>query len=269
MLYGAILGDIIGSVYEFDNGDKSRDFPLLTDYSTFTDDTVMTIAIAEAVIKFKKENHHLDDFADLVIDSMKKWGQKYPNAGYGYRFYNWVLSDDRKPYGSWGNGAAMRISPVAYMDNHRGNIKDYAEITTFVTHNHPSAIEAAVAEVDMIFYAREKKSKERLREIAESKYGKLKTLDEIRPTYYHQEDCMNTMPEAFECFLESKDYESCIRNVMYIGGDTDTLGAIAGAIAEAYYGIPEDLIKECRRRLPEDMLRVIDEFEEYFANNKE
>lgn len=268
MLYGAILGDIIGSAYEFDNGNKSRVFPLFSPASTFTDDTVMTIAIAQAAIKWKKESLRPDEFKEAVIDSMKKWGKLYPDAGYGFRFFSWVLGEDRKPYNSWGNGAAMRVSPCAYMDNHSGNIKDFAEISAAVTHNHPEGIKAARAEAEMIYEAKQHKSKEELREIAEHYYGKLKTLDEIRPTYKHREDCMHTMPEAFECFLESNDFESCIRNVMYIGGDTDTLGAIARAIAEAYYGIPEELIGKCRNRLPQAMLDVIDEFEELFKDNK-
>ena len=265
MLYGAILGDIIGSIYEFKNSERTRDFPLFSLKSRFTDDTVMTIAIADALLQYSKENNK--DFKELVIDSMKKWGKMYPNAGYGFRFYNWVLGKKREPYSSWGNGSAMRASSVAWAysptDKEWSNkAKESAE----VTHNHPEGIKGAVSLVEAIQLARLKKSKEEIRKTIEEKYNYdlSKTLDEIRPTYKHAEDCMNTMPVAFECFLESEDFESCIRNVMYVGGDTDTLGAIAGAIAEAYYGIPNNLIEECRKRLPECMLDVIDEFEATF-----
>lgn len=277
MLYGAILGDIIGSVYEFDNGDKSRDFPLFSDWSRFTDDTVMTIAVADALLQYDKAqsiDYQSANYKEILIDSMKKWGKKYPNAGYGYRFFNWVLGEDRKPYGSWGNGSAMRVSPVAwtFVPWAVNGYYLFAQWTAEVTHNHSEGIKGATSLVAAIQYARMKKTKDEIKELLEGfyHYDLSKTLDEIRPTYRHVEDCMNTMPAAFECFLESEDYESCIRNVMYIGGDTDTLGAIAGAVAEAYYGIPDELIKECRKRLPSEMLEIIDEFEKYFyEKNKE
>lgn len=267
MLYGAILGDIIGSVYEFNNGDKTRDFPLFTALSRFTDDTVMTIAVADALIQYKKDQNI--NYKEVLIDSMKKWANKYPNAGYGYRFYSWVLGDDRKPYGSYGNGAAMRVSPVAWAfePSDTNGWHNIAIETTTITHNHREGIKAATSLTEAIEYARTHKSKEEIRKMIEElyQYDLSNTLDDIRLTYTHVEDCMNTMPQAFECFLESEDFESCIRNVMYIGGDTDTLGAIAGAIAEAYYGIPEKLIDECRKRIPREMVDVIDEFEDLFA----
>lgn len=261
-MLGAIAGDIVGSVYEWDNI-KTKDFPLFREDCFFTDDTVMTCAVAEAIMNGGER----DDF----IDAMKKYGEMYPNAGYGGRFSYWLASDTREPYNSFGNGSAMRVSPCAWvMDcgfcartgTWPSNGRARAILSAEVTHNHPEGIKGAMATVDAIFMNRfnfggyygdyEKpindnpaKCKRRLKVHIEKAYGYdlSRTLDEIRPTYNFNETCQGTVPEAIIAFLESSDFEDAIRNAISLGGDSDTLAAITGSIAEAAYGIP-DWIKE-------------------------
>lgn len=263
-MYGAIIGDIIGSRFEFDRGNKSKDFKLFTSESDFTDDTVMTVAVAEALMDAGPD---ADEKAvkEAVIRSMKKWGQKYPYAGYGARFINWVLTDDPEPYGSYGNGSGMRVSSVGWLYDSLERIREVARWTAEVSHNHPEGIKGAESVAAAIFMARTGSSKDEIKAYIEEEFGYdlSRTLDDIRPNYQHVEDCMHTMPEAFECFLESESYEDCIRNVMYIGGDTDTLGAIAGAIAEAKWAVPEEIIAQAKDYLPRDISDVIGRFTQY------
>lgn len=263
-MLGAIIGDIVGSVYEWNNI-KTKDFPLFRDDCFFTDDTVMTIATADALMKGGQP----DDF----IDSYKKWGRLYPGAGYGSRFGRWIFSDDREPYNSWGNGSAMRVSPCAWLMDcgfcartgmWPSNGRERAKLSAEVTHSHPEGIKGALAVTDAIFMCRfyaggygddmGNPIKERLnleqykiqiREHIESEYGYdlSKPLDEIRPTYRFNESCQDTVPQAITAFLESKDFEDAIRNAISLGGDSDTLAAITGSIAEAAYGVP-DWIKD-------------------------
>ena len=260
-MYGAIIGDIIGSRFEFDRGNKTRDFKLFTSESDFTDDTVMTIAVAEALMDV---GPNADEKAvkSAVIRSMKKWGKKYPYAGYGARFIDWVLTDDPEPYGSYGNGSGMRVSSVGWLYDSLERTREIARWTADVSHNHPEGIKGAESVAAAIFMARTGVSKDEIQDYIEEEFGYdlSRTLDDIRPGYQHVEDCMHTMPEAFECFLEAESYEDCIRNVMYIGGDTDTLGAIAGAIAEAFWGVPVSIIAEAKERLPADIQAVLNRF---------
>ncbi|MBR3248181.1 MAG: ADP-ribosylglycohydrolase family protein [Clostridiales bacterium] len=260
-MIGAMIGDIVGSRFEFDRGDKSRDFELFTKRCYFTDDTVMTAAVAEALMDSGKDADEMTVKSNL-IRSMKKWGQKYPDAGYGGRFISWVLSEDPKPYGSYGNGSGMRVSPAGWFYDTIERTREVARWTAKVTHNHPEGIKGAESTAAAIFLARNGASKEEIKRYIEDEFGYdlSRTLDEIRPTYGHVEDCMRTMPEAFECFLEAESYEECLRNVMYIGGDTDTLCAIAGAIAEAFWGIPQEIISNGKAYLPEDILNVVKRF---------
>ncbi|MCD7828016.1 MAG: ADP-ribosylglycohydrolase family protein, partial [Clostridiales bacterium] len=251
-MLGAIIGDIVGSVYEFNNI-KTKDFPLFRPDCIFTDDTVMTVAVAEAVMNGGER----DDF----IDSMKKYGRMYPDAGYGGKFRIWLSSEGREPYNSFGNGSAMRVSPCAWIadcgagagmsENDRRCVKLSAE----VTHNHPEGVKGAMATADAIFMCRRyfggycgdnedpvngnpAEFKKRLKEYIEKEYGYdlSRTLDEIRPTYRFNETCQKTVPEAIIAFLESTDFEDAIRNAVSLGGDSDTLAAITGSIAEAAYG---------------------------------
>ena len=260
-MYGAIIGDIIGSRFEFDNGSKTREFELFTKECDFTDDTVMTIAVAEALLNAGTDADEKTIKTEL-IRSMKKWGKKYPHAGYGARFIGWVLSDDLEPYGSYGNGSGMRVSPVGWLYDSLERTREVARWTAEVTHNHPEGIKGAESTAAAIFMARNGASKDEIKDyiVREFGYDLNRSLDEIRPGYYHIEDCMRTMPEAFECFLEANSYEECIRNVIYIGGDTDTLGAIAGAVAEAFWGIPESIVTEAKEFIPEDIDAVISRF---------
>lgn len=260
-MYGAIIGDVVGSRFEFDRGSKSREFSLFTKECDFTDDTVMTAAVAEALLDSGRDADGKTVKANL-IRSMKKWGQKYPHAGYGARFIDWVLTDDPEPYGSFGNGSAMRVSPAGWLYDTIERTREVARWTAEVSHNHPEGIKGAESAASAIFMARHGASKEEIRDyiIKEFGYDLSRTLDEIRPGYSHVEDCMRTMPEAFECFLEAESYEDTLRNVMYIGGDTDTLGAIAGAVAEAFWGIPDKIIDEGMNFISRDILDVVFRF---------
>ena len=261
-MYGAITGDIIGSQFEFDRGNKSREFELFGKNCEYTDDTVMTVAVAEALLDAGKDADE-KTIKEKLISSLKKWGKKYPYAGYGNRFKLWVLSDKSEPYGSYGNGSGMRVSSVGWLYDSMERTREVARWTAEITHNHPEGIKGAESTAAAIFMARHHAAFEEISNYIEDEFGYdlSRTLDEIRPDYCHVEDCMKTMPEAFTCFLEAGSYEECIRNVMYIGGDTDTLGAIAGAIAEAYWGIPEDLIRKAKEYLPDDIKAVVERFE--------
>ena len=260
-MLGAIIGDIVGSRFEFDRGDKSREFELFTGKCTFTDDSVMTAAVAEALMNAGRYAGE-DEIKAALIKSMKKWGQKYPNAGYGARFIHWVLSEDPEPYGSYGNGSGMRVSPAGFYYDTIERTREVARWTSEVTHNHPEGVKGAEATAASIFLARKGAELNDIKMYLEKEFGYdlSRTLDDIRPLYHHVEDCMHTMPEAFECFLESESYESCLRNVMYIGGDTDTLCAIAGAIAEAFWEIPWWIIEKAVPYIPDDILEVVRRF---------
>jgi len=260
-MYGAIIGDIIGSRFEFDRGSKSREFELFTPRCNFTDDTVMTVAVAEALMNAGKDSDEKTIKSEL-IKSMKMWGQRYPDAGYGGRFIRWVLSEEPKPYGSYGNGSGMRVSSVGWLYDSLERTREVARWTAEVTHNHPEGIKGAESVAAAIFMARNGASKDEIKKYIEDEFGYNlnRTLDEISPSYHHVEDCMRTMPEAFTCFLEANSYEETVRNVMYIGGDTDTLAAIAGAVAEAFWGIPEDIIDSGMNFLSSDILDVVLKF---------
>ncbi len=261
-MLGAIIGDIVGSRFEFDNGNKSREFELFTPECEFTDDTVMSVAVAEALMDAGVDGDQ-EAVKVHLVDSLKKWGQKYPNAGYGARFIGWVLSDEKlQPYGSYGNGSAMRVSPAGWMYDSLERTREVARWTAEITHSHKEGIKGAESTAAAIYMARKGATQQEIRDYiaAEFGYDLTRTLDEIRPTYHHVEDCMRTMPEAFECFLEADSYEACLRNVMYIGGDTDTLGAIAGAIAEVFWGIPEEIASRGVTYLTADLKEVVDRF---------
>lgn len=258
-MYGAILGDMIGAPYEFDRGDKTKEFPLFCDASVFTDDSVMTIAVAEALMKANGKPE--EEVKKALISSMQDWGHRYPDAGYGGRFYGWLFaSDDPQPYGSYGNGSAMRVASAGWLYPTLEETLKYAGISAEVTHNHPEGIKGAQATAAAIFLARTGASKEEIRDyiVQEFGYDLSRTCDEIRPDYHHVESCQETVPEAITAFLEGEDFEDVIRTAVSLGGDCDTLTCIAGSIAEAFYGVPDDLKLACRNRLPEDMLEVLD-----------
>ena len=260
-MYGALLSDMIGAPYEFDRGNKTKEFPLFCEYSHFTDDSVMTIAVADALL----DSQFLDDAAvgDALIRSMRKWGKRYPNAGYGQRFYHWLDAGRPEPYGSYGNGSAMRVSSAGWLFDTLTETRHMARLTAEVTHNHPEGIKGAEATASAIFLARTGHGKEEIRDyiVSEFGYDLSRTCDQIRPGYTHNESCQKTVPEAITAFLEGTDFEDVIRTAVSLGGDCDTLTCIAGSIAEAFYGVPATLEAECRSRLPEDMLSVLGRFD--------
>ena len=258
---GAISGDMIGCPYEFDSGDKTKVFPLFINDSNFTDDSVMTVAVAEALMDSIGQDDETVKAA--LVKSMQKWGHKYPDAGYGGMFYHWLLAKDPKPYGSYGNGSAMRVSAAGWLYGTLEKTRHMAKLTAEVTHNHPEGIKGAEATAAAIYMARTGHSKEEIRAyiIREFGYDLSRTCDEIRPTYYHIETCQQTVPEAITAFMEGTDFEDVIRTAVSLGGDCDTLTCIAGGMAEAFYGIPDFIKEECRKRLPADMLMVCDRFE--------
>ena len=259
-MLGALIGDTIGSVYEFHNI-KTTEFPLFSTKSTFTDDSVMTMAVAEWLLKGKERT--MDDLEDAMVSLARR----FPNRGYGGGFYRWLFfpnelrsydgqrSDGlRHPYGSFGNGSAMRVSAVGWFFDTLEETEFWAKKSAEITHNHPEGIKGAQATAAAIYMARTGSTKEDIREYIVSRYGYdlSRTCDEIRPTYRFNATCQETVPQAIVAFLESTDFESCIRLGVSLGGDTDTLCAIAGAIAEAFYGsIPEQIVKHEWELLPE------------------
>jgi ADP-ribosylglycohydrolase len=262
-MYGAILGDIIGSPFEFDRGNKSKEFDLFSKGAAFTDDSVMTVAVAEALLDAGKDASP-DKIRSKVISSMQKWGKKYPYAGYGGRFRGWLSSKHPAPYGSYGNGSAMRVSAVGWLYDTLERTREVARATAVVTHNHPEGIKGAESVASAIYLARTGSSKNEIKVYIEKTfhYNLRRTCDEIRPSYHHVESCQQTVPEAITAFLEGTDFEDVIRTAVSLGGDCDTLTAIAGSIAEAFYGIPALLRSECRERLPEDLLEVVKQFDQ-------
>ena len=260
-MYGALLGDMIGAPYEFDRGDKTKEFPLFCKYSHFTDDSVMTIAVAEALLDFRFRED--EDIKAGLVESMRKWGKKYPDAGYGRKFYHWLHARHPEPYGSYGNGSAMRVSSAGWLFDTLAETRHMARLTAEVTHNHPEGIKGAEATASAIFLARTGHSKDEIRDyiVREFGYDLSRTCDQIRPGYYHNESCQKTVPEAITAFLEGTDFEDVIRTAVSLGGDCDTLTCIAGSIAEAFYGVPAILEAECKSRLPEDMLYILGRFD--------
>lgn len=267
-MYGAILGDIIGSPYEFDRGHKTKVFPLFVKESCFTDDSLMTIAVAEALMDGKGKTP--DEIRQSLVSSMQRWGKRYPHAGYGARFIHWLGSAHPEPYGSYGNGSAMRVSSAGWLYETMETTRQVARWTAEVTHNHPEGVKGAVATACAIFLARNGSSKEEIRAYITEQFGYdlSRTCDAIRPTYHHVESCQETVPEAITAFLEGTDFEDVIRTAVSLGGDCDTLTCIAGSIAEAFYGVPADLKEKCRRRLPEDMRAVLERFDGVIAARK-
>ncbi len=259
-MIGAIMGDMIGAPYEFDRSPKMKEFPLFSSRSEFTDDSVMTIAVAEALMNSLGKTD--DEIKSALVESMKKWGKIYPDAGYGGMFYQWLHTREPKPYGSFGNGSAMRVSSTGWLFDTLEETRHMASLTAEVTHNHPEGIKGAEATASAIWMARNGSSKDEIRAyiIQEFGYDLSRTCDEIRPTYHHVESCQQTVPEAITAFLEGNDFEDVIRTAVSLGGDCDTLTCIAGGIAEAMYSVPAFMEAECRNRLPKDMTIILDRF---------
>ena len=255
-LMGAICGDIMGSPYEYwRTRTKKYDFNPFPPRARFTDDTVMSIAMADWIM----------DGGDLS-KVMQKWGHRYPNAGFGGMFKLWLSDANPQPYNSFGNGSAMRVSPVGCAFDTLEETLQKAKESAEVTHNHPEGIKGAQATAAAIFMARTGQTKDEIKKYVSETFGYdlSRTYDEIKPEYKFEVSCQGSVPESIICFLESKDYEDCIRLAVSMGGDADTMGAIAGSIAAAYYGeIPESILEKCWTKLPEDIHNIIDKFKEF------
>ncbi|MBQ8922844.1 MAG: ADP-ribosylglycohydrolase family protein [Oscillospiraceae bacterium] len=264
-MIGAILGDMIGAPYEFNRGGKTKDFPLFVRRSAFTDDTVMTVAVAEALMDSRGKTDA--EILSALTASMQKWGRRYPDAGYGGRFIRWLFTDNPQPNNSFGNGSAMRVSAAGWLCDDLDATRRMAALTAAVSHNHPEGIKGAESTAAAIFLARTGSSKDEIRAYTEREFGYdlSRTCGELRPGNRMNETCQVTMPLVFAAFLESTDFEDAIRNAVSLGGDTDTVACITGSIAEAFYGVPEELAAEGRRRLPEDLAAVLTRFEQEAA----
>ena len=261
-MYGAILGDIIGSPYEFDRSGKIKLFPLFSPDCRFTDDSVMTIAVADAFLRISP-NESDETIRKQLIRSMQTFGRVYPSIGYGARFLSWLLTDDPQPCGSWGNGSAMRVSSAGWLFEDLATTERMARLSAEVSHNHPEGIKGAQATAAAIYLARTGSSKTDIKTYIEDTFGYdlSRTCDEIRPNYHHVASCQETVPEAITAFLEGTSFEDVIRTAVSLGGDCDTLTCIAGSIAEAFYGVPTELKHICRQYLPADLKEVLQSFE--------
>ena len=263
-MIGAILGDVVGSIYEFDNI-KTKEFELFDKECFFTDDSVMTIAIAEALMQTENINKdNLEDFKEHLITVMHEIGIKYPDCGYGGHFLVWILRNKREPYNSFGNGSAMRVSSVGWYAKTLEEAELIAKATAEVSHNHPEGIKGAVATAGAVFLARCGATMDELRDYISKYYTIDFTIDEIRPIYDYDITCQGTVPQAMQAFFESTNFEDAIRNAISIGGDSDTLAAITGAVAEAYYGIPDDLKETTLSYLDERLLDITERFKDRY-----
>ena len=257
-MLGAIIGDIVGSKYEWNNH-RSKEFTLLDYKCFFTDDSVMTLAVAKALLEC---NSDFSNLSEKAVEYMQSIGRHYPNSGYGGTFYNWMFSNNPKPYNSFGNGSAMRVSACGWVANSIDGAILLSKKVTEVTHNHPEGIKGAEATAVAIYLARTGSNILEIRDYINKHYYSMNfRLDEIRDSYEFNETCQDTVPQAIEAFLESTSFEDAIRNAISIGGDSDTLAAITGSIAEAYYGIPTDIRKHALTYLDERLLKLLIEFE--------
>lgn len=255
-MIGAIAGDIIGSTYEH-RPIKTKNFPLFSPGCHFTDDTVLTVAIADAILS-----------GEPYRDAVRRWGRRYPRAGYGGFFYHWLHSEDPRPYQSWGNGAAMRVSPVGFAFAAKEEVLQQARMTAEITHDHPEGIRGAQATALAVFLARAGWSRETLRERIAALFGYdlHRRLEDIRPSYSFDVSCAGTVPEAIIAFLDSESYEDAVRNAVSLGGDSDTLACITGGIAEAYYGdVPPEIRSQVMDLLPPDLRKVTEAFCERYG----
>lgn len=256
-MLGAIIGDIIGSVYEFHNT-KQKDFHLFTPKSRFTDDTVITLAVAEWLTEDRSHGK------EELVRRMQTLGRQYPTAGYGGKFMRWLYNPKPEPYYSYGNGSGMRVSPVAFYAHSLDETLHLAELSAEVTHNHPEGIKGAKAIASAIYLARTEATKEEIRSYVEENflYDLHRSLDDLRPAYTYDMSCQKTVPPAILAFLEGHDFEEVIRLAVSLGGDSDTIAAMAGGIAQAFYGVPRKLATYCYALLTPPLRTILDNFEE-------
>lgn len=261
-MLGAIAGDIIGSVFEWSSA-QSRDFPLFSPRSDFTDDSVLTFAVARAILDARNGGSEFPDYAGRILD----FGRKYPARGYGEMFREWLQLDEQHPYNSYGNGSGMRVSPVGFAFDDERVVLEQARWSAMPTHDHPEGVKGAQSVALAVWLARRGAPREEIRSRIESEFGYdlRRTVEEIQPGYTFDVTCQGSVPEAIIAFLDADDFEGAIRNAVWLGGDADTQACIAGAIAEAVWGVPMEIEKEVRARLPPELLAILDEFREAVA----
>ena len=261
-MLGAIFGDIVGSVYEWNNT-KRVDFPLLSKLSRPTDDSIMTLAVARALMNSWGESD--EEIKKELVRCMQHLGRKYPNAGYGGHFRKWLHYENPKPYNSFGNGSGMRVSSVGWLYQTLEETLHVAKLTAEVSHNHPEGIKGAQAIAASVFLARTGASKEDIRTYIANAfdYDMSRTLDEIRPNYHFDVSCQGSVPEAIIAFCESNDYKDAVRKAVSLGGDSDTIACMTGAVAEAYYGMPEALKAEVMRILDPYCREIVEQFRQF------
>ena len=262
-MWGAVIGDIVGSRFEFANIYK-KDFPLFSSYNHFTDDTICTVAVAEALLRFGGAGDEI--FKSELVRLLREYVNRYPNGGYGGRFFRWAIDGNMGPYNSFGNGSAMRVSPVIWYAKTLEEAEHFAKLTAEVTHNHPEGIKGAATVAGAGFLARTGKTKGEIKNYLEQYYTFDTSCDEWRAKRMpFDETCQGTVPIAMECFFESESFEDSVRLAVSMGGDSDTIAAMAGGVAGAFYGVDEFYIQLARRYLDGEMLAVIDEFSEKYC----
>ena len=265
-MIGAIIGDIVGSRFEFDNF-KSKDFEMFDSECDFTDDTVMTLAIAKALLTYDNVSDY-ESFKKELVAVMHEVGMRYPGCGYGGRFYEWMMYNRTEPYNSYGNGSAMRVSPVGWFASSLEECECLAAATAEVSHNHPEGIKGAVSVAGAIYLARTGHTIDEIKEYVSRYYVIDFTLDEIREEYDFYEICQKSVPQAFEAFFESSGFEDAIRNAISIGGDSDTIAAITGSVAEAFYGVDGDMKETAFSYLDTYLLNIADNFVNKFIKKE-
>jgi len=263
-IIGAIAGDVIGSAYEF-NPTRDYDFELFTRNSTFTDDTVLTMANAQWLLEDEQHTH------EKLVGMMLDWCRRYPDRGYGGRFARWIHDSDPQPYNSFGNGSAMRVSPIGYYAQSLNEALELAKISAEVTHNHPEGIKGAQATAAAIFMARKGHSKNEIREYVQQAFGYdlSRSLVEIRPTFTFDETCQHTVPEAITCFIEGKNYEDVVRLAVALAGDADTIAAIAGSISSAIEDVPHEISQHVIALLNDELCTTLLRFNELVAKREQ
>lgn len=267
-MIGAIVGDVVGSIYEFNNH-RSKDFPLFGKSCEVTDDSIMTIAIGKALVDYHCKK--FDDLSEAAIHNMVEIGKCYPGCGFGGRFFNWIFGSEHKPYNSFGNGAAMRVSGIVGCDVTLEEALNLTKKVTEISHNHPEGMKGACATVELAWMAKNGASKSEIKKVAKSYYdrdflGEFK-CDNIRKTYRFNETCQETVPQAIEAFLESEDFEDAIRNAISVGGDSDTLAAITGTIAEWFFGVPDSIANEAMLYLDDNLTKLFNAYHFRFHGN--
>lgn len=261
-MLGAVAGDIIGSVFEWSSA-QSRDFPLFSARSDLTDDSVLTFAVARAILDARVAGSDSPDYGSRLLE----FGRRYPARGYGEMFNEWLRLDEQHPYSSYGNGSAMRVSPVGFAFDDEQQVLEQARWSAMPTHDHPEGIKGAQSVALTVWMARRRASREEIRSRIESEFGYdlQRTVDAIQPGYTFDVTCQGSVPESIIAFLDADDFESAIRNAVWLGGDADTQACIAGAIAGAVWGVPAEIEADVRARLPDELLGILDEFRSVYA----